>query len=437
MQDTGSEYAAEADGGIFLDSNDAAIAEAEEQIEQATQLVNSGQGQDALEICKSLLESGKLPVHLASKVYLILKSLKQDETANMLRASIMASIAENRPHLKDPLRALLPAAEALSELGEAEDAEKLAREAFELAPDNRLVVLGFLALLIYIGKESDAKSLALDFLERRNGDMNEALHFASVFAFLKSREVTTAVLEIAKQRCKTTTQRAKLDYFLKSNGYEGAALDQHGMAVELFDSFAENYESQLELLKNNGPTLIYTALEELELPKKKTRRVLDAGCGTGLCSGFLLEYAKELVGVDLSVPMLEKSREKGNYTYLARTDLSARPTYPEGTFDMIICADVLVYFGPLETVFTNFFEILNPGGWLLVTVEDESDPAVKAGFKLYNSGRHKHTDEYMVRTLGAVGFPKPKLHKHARLRNEFGKPILGTVVAVQKPALFF
>jgi hypothetical protein len=43
----------------------------------------------------------------------------------------------------------------------------------------------------------------------------------------------------------------------------------------------------------------------------------------------------------------------------------------------------------------------------------------------------------MQQTLQAVGFSKPRLMKHARLRNEFGLPVLGTVFAVQKPALVF
>jgi predicted TPR repeat methyltransferase len=72
-----------------------------------------------------------------------------------------------------------------------------------------------------------------------------------------------------------------------------------------------------------------------------------------------------------------------------------------------------------------------------VTVEDEGDETVKTGFKLYPSGRYKHSDTYIEQTVREVGFPKPKLFKHARLRNEFGAPVLGTVFAVQKPALVF
>jgi predicted TPR repeat methyltransferase len=71
------------------------------------------------------------------------------------------------------------------------------------------------------------------------------------------------------------------------------------------------------------------------------------------------------------------------------------------------------------------------------TVEHEADPSVATGFKLYPTGRHKHTNEYLIQTLAEAGFPKPKMLKHARLRNDLGAPIFGTLVAVQKPALSF
>lgn len=77
---------------------------------------------------------------------------------------------------------------------------------------------------------------------------------------------------------------------------------------------------------------------------------LDADCGTGLCAAFLRPYAKELHGVDLSVNILEISHKKGGYDFLARTDLSEIVTFPHGKFDMIVCADVQVYFGTLVAV---------------------------------------------------------------------------------------
>ena len=187
-------------------------------------------------------------------------------------------------------------------------------------------------------------------------------------------------LDKAQALSTTSIQRAKINHMRAANDGKATELDQHGMAVGILDSFAENYDAQLEKIKNNGPSMVYTALVELGLPKTQTRRILDAGCGTGRCAGCLRDYAKEIVGADLSTGMLEKAREKAVYDFLSRTDLSIPATYPDGSFDMIICADVLVYFGALKTVFDNFQSKLNPGGWLVFTVETEQDDDQKPGF---------------------------------------------------------
>ncbi len=425
------------DLGISLEADAEIWKDLGAQIEAARNLVFEKKYEEATEACKALIAQESLPLGAAAKVALIFKSLGHEDVAEKIQKRVLKGIKSNLDRLKDPQTALFPAAAALFDLGEKEDAEKLVWKALQKAPDTQLVVVEAAALFVQFDLREHAYNVAKTYLENTSDAFNSAIHLSVVLSHLKYVEGAQMCLQIAEKNCKTKAERAKLDYFFASNGMPVADLDQHGMAVELFDKFAENYDTQLGILGNNGPSLIFTALQELNLPKKKTQRVLDAGCGTGLCAGFLREYAKELTGIDLSVKMLEVSREKGLYDFLARTDLSVPATFPEGKFDLIVCADVLVYFGELKTVLTNFHQILNPGGMLIVTVEDEGDETVKTGFKLYPSGRYKHSDTYIEKTVREVGFPKPKLFKHARLRNEFGAPVLGTVFAVQKPALVF
>jgi predicted TPR repeat methyltransferase len=169
----------------------------------------------------------------------------------------------------------------------------------------------------------------------------------------------------------------------------------------------------------------------MALPAKRQLAILDAGCGTGLCGPFLRPYAKRLVGVDLSPAMLAKARARKVFHVLDRCDLGSIGTYPKGPFDMVICADVLVYFGDLAQVFGNFAAVTKPGGWLLFTVE-----AAEAGWHLAPSGRHKHSLAYLEETLRKAGFGKPKQAEHNDLRHEFGKPVAGLGLAVQRLALF-
>jgi predicted TPR repeat methyltransferase len=437
MQDMQSDQPRVEDHEIILEPSPEVTSEIYAEIDRARILVHDGKFEEATEICKTLLARDELSIAAAAKLTFILRMLGQDEVADQIQSRILSEIRGKTHLFKNPQAAMFPAAMALIDFGEAKEAEKLIWKALEAEPDTQIVVVEAAALLVQLDRRDAAYQVAKEYLERAAAAFDAAIHFSVVFSHIKYPEAARMCLEIAKKNCKTKPQRAKLDYFLASNGVPVAELDQHSMVVELFDKFADVYDQQLGALGNNGPSLIYTALEELNLSKTQSRRVLDAGCGTGLCAGFLRDYAKELTGVDLSIKMLEVSRDKGTYDFLARTDLSVAATYPEGKFDLVVCADVFVYFGDLRTVLGNLQKALNPGGLLIATVEDENDDAVTTGFKLYPSGRYKHSDVYMQQTLQAVGFSKPRLMKHARLRNEFGLPVLGTVFAVQKPALVF
>lgn len=432
-----SDLHAEQATNVVLEIDDAEVAKVIGRIEEARALIDAGETDAAMALCKDILKTPGVPLNTAVKVGLLIRDLGQAEIAESVFVNAYEKIRSVMDRLDDPERALLPAAEALADLGRYDEAEVLCRKAIDAAPNNLTVAVGYAAFLVHRDRLEEALAITERYCDLTDSKFNGAIHFAMIFDHLNCDDAARACLERAKKHCKSKTQRAKLDFFLASKGMKKTAEDQHGMAVELFDGFAENYDTQLDKLENNGPSMVFTALEDLNLPKTRSRRILDAGCGTGLCAGFLRPYAKELHGIDLSVKMLEISRKKGGYDFLARTDLSEIVTYPEGKFDMIVCADVLVYFGPLITVLRNFSSILKPGGWLLLTVEFENNPAVTTGFKLYPSGRHKHTNDYLQKTLAEAGFPKPKMLKHARLRNELGAPIFGTLIAVQKPALVF
>ena len=77
--------------------------------------------------------------------------------------------------------------------------------------------------------------------------------------------------------------------------------------------------------------------------------VLDAGCGTGLCGPLLKPYAEILVGVDLSPKMLAKALGRQVYEELIETELVAYLGQRTASFDLIVSADTLIYFGELRS----------------------------------------------------------------------------------------
>jgi SAM-dependent methyltransferase len=68
------------------------------------------------------------------------------------------------------------------------------------------------------------------------------------------------------------------------------------------------------------------------------KRALDFGCGAGRSSRFLKKLGFDVVGVDISAPMLARARDRdpgGDYRLVSDADLIG---FPAGSFDLILCA---------------------------------------------------------------------------------------------------
>ncbi|MGH9350085.1 MAG: tetratricopeptide repeat protein [Vicinamibacterales bacterium] len=198
-----------------------------------------------------------------------------------------------------------------------------------------------------------------------------------------------------------------------------------------FDSFASTFESRLAALSYRAPTLVADALAESGLAASGSLDVLDAGCGTGLCGRLVAPYARRLAGVDLSANMLAKARETGQYHELVRSELTAYLRGSHGTFDVIVSADTLVYFGALDEVLGAAAEALRPGGVLIFTVE-ELAAGEPAAYRIQPHGRFAHAAEYVERLLYTAGL-RPVIGR-AHLRVESGLPVAGLVVRATKTA---
>lgn len=195
---------------------------------------------------------------------------------------------------------------------------------------------------------------------------------------------------------------------------------------DVFDGFAESFDEQL--LNNLGyraPQVLAEALTALLPAAARQLDVLDAGCGTGLCAPLVREYARRLVGVDLSPGMVDKARARAGYDELEVAELTAWLGAHPGEFDVVISADTLVYFGELAPVLTVTAAALRAGGWLGFTLEaiDGEDDRAELG----SSGRYRHSRAYVQRVLEASGFSDISIHADT-LRKERGQPVGSWVV---------
>ncbi len=406
-------------------------------IKDACAHLKAGSPEDALSTCDSALASGTLsaPDHFIAAV--LNRKLRKSEASEEMWRAAQESIQSLAGSDLLSRAAFLEAAKLLTEIEASDDVETLYRHLHKIDPKEEKAFIGLLEILTKQGKWQEAVEYADEFRSRKGDTFEALLYLATLFSHFEAEQAVVRFLTLAQERRKNKKQKARLEYLMAANGMPVGDLDQQNMAVAIFDNFAKTYDKTLGEIGNQGPKVIFDAFEELGLPKTKTRRILDAGCGTGLCGSFLRKYASNLIGADISINMLAEAQKKRLYDDVARTDLSELITYPEGPFDMIVCADVLVYFGSLKAVLDNFQCMLSPGGWLLATVEDDPNPDTTVGYQLNKSGRYRHSKAYLLKTLAEAGFPRPKLLNHAPLRTEMLKPVGGSVFAVQKSVLAF
>ncbi|OLT14671.1 hypothetical protein BJF78_17715 [Pseudonocardia sp. CNS-139] len=123
--------------------------------------------------------------------------------------------------------------------------------------------------------------------------------------------------------------------------------------------------SEYEMAKYD---LVVDVLEQIGAPRGRGR-VLEVGCGEGLLSARLADYAAELVAVDISDAAVGRARialaDRPNVVVERRT---LPLDMPAGSFDLVVCSDVLYYWEPrtFDRGLERLVESLRPGGRLVL-----------------------------------------------------------------------
>lgn len=96
-------------------------------------------------------------------------------------------------------------------------------------------------------------------------------------------------------------------------------------------------------------------------------RILDLGCGTGAVACHLLKLINaEIIGVDISLPMLKVAREKSLEVIYANADNGWLP-FADNSFNAIIGAYVIHQINDLPLLFSECYRILCDGVLVLLT----------------------------------------------------------------------
>jgi predicted TPR repeat methyltransferase len=219
-------------------------------------------------------------------------------------------------------------------------------------------------------------------------------------------------------------------YFLASvEGGAAPTAAPRAYVETLFDSYAEEFDEHLVAkLGYRTPQL----LAELLPAEARFDGVLDLGCGTGLMAPLLAARATHIDGVDLSSQMLAKAAALKLYRELRHGDVAEdlRQAAARGrSYGLVVAADVFVYVGALDDVFSAARQVLPAGGHFLFSVE-ESDAG--HALQLRSSSRYAHSEAEVRRLSAATGMQVLRLER-ATLRHDQRRPITGLLVLLELP----
>ena len=164
----------------------------------------------------------------------------------------------------------------------------------------------------------------------------------------------------------------------------------------LFDNFASDFDRRL--IDELGYEVPQTLVKQIKtLAPQADLRVVDLGCGTGLCGAAFDGDCSQLTGIDISGLMLEKARARDLYTELVQSSIETwLEQAPPAAYDIVLAADVLIYCGDLAPLFASIARRLVSGGLYAFSVEIASGES----FVLQASGRYAHPVAY-IRSLYA------------------------------------
>lgn len=199
----------------------------------------------------------------------------------------------------------------------------------------------------------------------------------------------------------------------------------------LFDDYAPRFD---DALLND---LNYTTPKKMaDAIRRATNRaafphLLDLGCGTGLATAEIALICANKTGVDLSQGMIDLANEKGLFDEVFVEPIEQFLTRNAKKFDLILCADVLVYIGVLDQIFKDCAHAMANDGLFSFSVQYLDDK--EGDWILGEDHRYAHSQTYIKNCLHSAGLTLAHI-EHTPLRKDGGADIDGMIVVCRKKA---
>lgn len=147
------------------------------------------------------------------------------------------------------------------------------------------------------------------------------------------------------------------------------------MKSQLFDDWPEKYDHWFT-------TPLGTLIKEYEtqlvldfLRPNPGELILDAGCGTGVFTLDILVNGAKVIGVDISLPMLQRAKDKARRSNFqgVLADILHLP-FPEGIFDRVVSITALEFIADGKRAVQEMFRVTKRRGIIVVATLNSLSP---------------------------------------------------------------
>jgi ubiquinone/menaquinone biosynthesis C-methylase UbiE len=144
---------------------------------------------------------------------------------------------------------------------------------------------------------------------------------------------------------------------------------------QLFDEWPEVYDRWFTT-PIGSLVRKYEAELMLDLLKPKQGEIiLDAGCGTGIFTNDILSSGSQVIGLDISLPMLIQAKKKfKEYPFwIILADMLNLP-FPGSSFDKVVSVTALEFVEDAKGAIGELFRITKRGGCIVVATLNSLSP---------------------------------------------------------------
>ncbi len=173
------------------------------------------------------------------------------------------------------------------------------------------------------------------------------------------------------------------------------------MSKNLYETFHNKAKSQQKIINSNNFT--YKVILSILDPYLTTNKdILDIGCGVGTLSLYCAKKSKKVLGIDISKNAISIANNSVKYLKLKNVNFETvdfPQNAPKGTYDLILCSEVLEHLPDDSLALKKIFNLLKPNGIAIISTPTKTAPMYRLGLASNFDKRVGHLRRYLLNEL--------------------------------------